>query len=100
MRVIARHMMRPMRAIAGAFVILAVTPVSVAAQAVTDGNARFEAITPSLIRLQYAADGKSEIRRTQATSGRLRSSASFRTYVRGGRRIIRTSRVTLRWRRG
>src|SRR4051794_3142349 len=93
-------MMRPMRAIAGAFVILAVTPVSVAAKAVTDGHARFEVITPSLIRLQYAADGKFETGRTQTTSGRLRSSASFRTDVHGGRRIIRTSRVTLRWRRG
>ena len=65
-----------------------------------DGNARFEVLTPSLIRLEYAADGKFEDRRTQTTAGRLRSSARFRTSVKGGRRIIRTSRITLRWRRG
>jgi hypothetical protein len=70
------------------------------AKPVTDGNARFEVITPTLIRLQYAADRKFADGRTQTTEGRLRRSAGFRTSVKGGRRIIRTSRITLRWRRG
>src|SRR3954469_2328872 len=92
--------MRAMRVIAAAFLILAATPVTAGAKSITDGKARFEVITPSLIRLQYAADGKFDNNRTQTTSGRLRSSARFRTRVRGGRRVIRTSRLTLRWRRG
>src|SRR4051794_33474928 len=92
--------MRAMRVIAAAFLILAATPVTAGAKSITDGKARFEVITPSLIRLQYAADGKFENGRTQTTEGRLRSSGSFRTSVKNGRRIIRTSRLTLRWRRG
>ena len=70
------------------------------AKPITDGKARFEVVTPSLIRLQYAADGAFENGRTQTTEGRLRSSAPFRTSVRGGLRVVRTSRMTLRWRRG
>jgi alpha-glucosidase (family GH31 glycosyl hydrolase) len=89
-----------MRALAGAFLILAIAAPAASAAPVTDGKARFDVITPSLIRLQYAADGKFENGRTQTTEGRLRSSAPFRTSVRGGRRIIRTSRLTVRWRRG
>jgi alpha-glucosidase (family GH31 glycosyl hydrolase) len=97
---IRRNIMPPMRATAGAFLILAIAAPAASAASLTDGKARFEVITPSLIRLQYAADGKFENGRTQTTEGRLRSSGSFRTTVRGGRRIIRTSRMALRWRRG
>ena len=71
-----------------------------ASRAVVDGTARFEVITPSLIRLEYAADGRFEDRRTQTTEGRLPHRARFTTRVRAGHRIIRTSRITLRWRRG
>ena len=67
---------------------------------VVDGNARFEVITPSLVRLEYAADKKFEDGRTQTTDGRLASSARFTTAVKGGERIIRTSRMTLAWKRG
>jgi hypothetical protein len=70
------------------------------ASVVEDGPARFEVVTPSLIRLEYAADRRFEDRRTLTTDGRLRTSPRFRTRVRGGQRIIRTSRLTLRWRRG
>src|SRR5690349_18271938 len=70
------------------------------AKSVTDGNARFEVITPSLIRLQYAPDRRFDTGRTQTTQGRISRSARFRTSVKGGRRIIKTARITLRWRRG
>src|SRR5213079_3090621 len=54
----------------------------------------------SLIRLEYAADGNFENRRTQTTDGRIAGSAPFRTQVKGGRRIIRTAQIAVRWRRG
>jgi alpha-glucosidase (family GH31 glycosyl hydrolase) len=85
---------------AGAFLVLVVAAPTASAASITDGKARFEVITPSLIRLQYAADGKFENGRTQTTEGRLRNSASFRASLKNGRRIIRTRRLTLRWRRG
>ena len=65
-----------------------------------DGNVRFQVITPSLVRMEHAADGRFEDRRTQTTAGRLVRGARFTTSVRGGERIIQTSRMTLRWRRG
>ena len=71
-----------------------------AAAPIVDGNARFEVVTPSLIRLEYAADGRFEDRRTLTTGRRLTSRARFSTAVRGADRIIRTSRIRLRWRRG
>jgi hypothetical protein len=72
-----------------------------AARTITDGSARFEVVTPSLIRLEHAADGRFEDRPTQVTAGRLRAPAPrVRTSVRRGERIISTSRLTLRWKRG
>jgi alpha-glucosidase (family GH31 glycosyl hydrolase) len=68
--------------------------------AVVDGAVRFEVITPSLIRLEHAADRRFEDRRTLTTDGRAHTRPPFTTEVRGGERIIRTSRITLRWRRG
>jgi hypothetical protein len=91
--------MRTRAALVGLLVAALAVPAA-SAKPVSDGNARFEVITPSLIRLRYAADGRFDDGRTQTTEGRLRSSARFRTSVKGGRRIIRTSRITLRWRRG
>ncbi|MEA2438670.1 MAG: hypothetical protein QOH76_94, partial [Thermoleophilaceae bacterium] len=80
---------------------VAIAPVSAASAAtVRDGTARFEVITPSLVRLEIAQDGRFENRRTLTTGGRLRTSPRFATFVRGGDRIIRTSWMTLRWRRG
>jgi len=70
------------------------------AASLTDGKARFTVITPSLIRLQYADDRAFGSGRTQLTDGELRSSARFRTSVSHGKRTIRTSRVTLRWKLG
>src|SRR4051794_18866070 len=92
--------MKAMRVMAAAFSVLAVGASSASAASITDGKARFEIVTPSLIRLQYAADGRFENGRSQTTEGRLRSAPSFRTSVKNGRRIVRTSRLRLRWRRG
>src|SRR4051795_4116991 len=78
----------------------ALMPASASAAPVTDGSARFEVITPTLVRVQVAEDGRFEDGPTQTTEGRLPSRAKFTTTVRGGERIIRTSRLTLRWRRG
>src|SRR4051812_44766476 len=93
-------MRRMRRGTVAVLALVAVGAQPASASSVTDGKARFEVITPSLIRLQYAADGSFEPARTQTTDGRLRSSARLRTSVEGGKRIIRTTRVTLRWRRG
>ena len=71
-----------------------------AAAPIVDGNARFEVVTPSLIRLEFADDGRFEDRRTQTTAGRVARGAPYRTTVAGGDRVVRTSALTLRWRRG
>jgi hypothetical protein len=75
-------------------------PVSAAAAPVTDGRARFEVITPSLIRLEYAPDRRFERRRTLTTAGRMRTRPRFETRISGRHRVISTGRLTLRWRRG
>ena len=67
---------------------------------VVDGATRFELITPSLIRMEYAADGAFEDRSTLTTDGELATSkVPFRTKVKGSTRIIRTNALTLRWQR-
>ncbi len=68
---------------------------------ILDGKARFEVITPSLIRLEFAADGKFEDRPSQTTAGRIASTADFTTRLSADRRfrVIRTAKQTLRWRR-
>jgi alpha-glucosidase (family GH31 glycosyl hydrolase) len=87
--------------IAGGIIGLALMAAPNAAAApVTDGHVRFEVITPSLVRLEYSADGSFEDRRTQTTAGRLRTNPRFTTRVSGGDRIVRTSPMTLRFRRG
>jgi len=73
---------------------------SASAAPVVDGNARFEVVTPSLIRVEFASDRRFEDRRTLTTAARLPTRPRFRTFVRRGTRVIRTSRITLRWRRG
>jgi alpha-glucosidase (family GH31 glycosyl hydrolase) len=84
--------------------LIGALPASAQAQAnapIIDGAARFEVITPSLIRLEYAADGSFEDRSTLTTDGQRASSdpVAFETKVHGNTRIIRTSQLTLRWRR-
>lgn len=88
------------RLIAAIAVALAATQGTAHAASLTDGKARFTVISPSLVRLQFADDGAFDEDRTQVTDGELRSSARFTTRVSHGQRVIRTSRITLRWKRG
>ncbi len=77
------------------------TPAEAATSAVVrDGNARFQVLTPTLIRLEYAADGRFEDRPTLTAVNRRFRVPRFRTSVAGATRIIRTSRLILRYRRG
>jgi hypothetical protein len=84
--------------LAAAAVVLGAAPAGAAP--IVDGTARFEVVTPSLIRFEHAPDGRFEDRRTLTTGGRLVTRPRFTTTVRRGERIIRTSALTLRWRRG
>jgi hypothetical protein len=70
------------------------------ARTIRDGDVRFEVVTPSLIRIERAPYGAFEDRPTQTTVGRLARGARASTRVRGGVRVIRTSRLVLRWTRG
>jgi alpha-glucosidase (family GH31 glycosyl hydrolase) len=67
---------------------------------VRDGGARFEVITPSLIRAEYAEDVRFEDAPTQTTGPRAaRTPPHFTTWARHGWRTIKTSALTLRYRR-
>ncbi|WP_244180982.1 TIM-barrel domain-containing protein [Amycolatopsis pretoriensis] len=65
---------------------------------VRDGYARFEVVTPTLIRLEYAGDGRFENRLTFNAVGRGISPPAFTTDVAGGYREIRTASLVLRYR--
>src|SRR5579875_3097493 len=67
--------------------------------AVVDGHARFEVLSPTLIRLEYSASGHFENRPTMVAVHRPLTTP-FTTSVRHGVRIIRTSALTLRYREG
>src|SRR3954447_8388503 len=76
-------------------------PSHASAAPVVDGAARFEVITPSLVRVEIAEDRRFEDGRTQTTAGRLPvRTTRFTTSVRRRELVIRTARMTLRWRRG
>lgn len=79
-----------------------VTPSATAARpgVVVDGDARFEVITPTLIRLEYAADGRFEDRPTLTVPRTPRAVPAFTSTVVDGWRVIRTDEVVLKWRRG
>jgi hypothetical protein len=65
---------------------------------VRDGRARFEVLTPSLIRMEYAQDRRFENAPTlTATRSRL-PVPRFSTRVSGGWLVIRTRQLTLRYR--
>src|SRR4051794_35947973 len=86
-------------------IVLAAPASSVAAPpdahaAVRDGATRFEVLTPTLIRLEYAADGRLEDRPTFNVPERRTSNTRFRTYVRHGERVIATDALTLSYQRG
>ncbi|MEV7040439.1 TIM-barrel domain-containing protein [Amycolatopsis sp. NPDC051061] len=65
---------------------------------VRDGHARFEVLTPTLIRLEYAGDDRFEVRPTFNAVGRGVAPPTFTTKVAGGYREIRTGSLILRYR--
>src|SRR5947208_15801247 len=72
-----------------------------ASRVVTDGAARFEVLSPTLIRLEYAGDKHFEDAGTFNAIGRDTFAVPrYRTDVENGWRVIRTDRVTLKYRRG
>src|SRR5882757_5200863 len=68
---------------------------------VIDGNARFQVLTPTLIRLEYAGDKSFQDATTFNAVNRAFPETPFTTSVTSdGFREIRTAAVTLRYRQG
>lgn len=67
---------------------------------VVDGPARFSVLTPTLIRLEYADDGAFEDRPTQTVIQRRLPVPDYSTAIEDGDRVIRTEKLTLRYRLG
>jgi Glycosyl hydrolases family 31/Domain of unknown function (DUF5110) len=67
---------------------------------VRDGPTRFQVITPSLIRVEYAEDGRFEDRPTFTVPGRGHVPPPNRTKIKDGILTIKTSRLVLRYRIG
>jgi hypothetical protein len=74
--------------------------VPTASHTVRDGSARFEVLTPTLIRLEYAADGRFEDAATFNVIDRDLPVPRFHTSVNQGYRVIVTDKLTLRYREG
>lgn len=74
--------------------------VGVDAAQVRDGNARFTVITPTLIRMEYAADGQFEDRPTQTVAERPLTDVAFQNRFENGELLIDTGALSLRYRRG
>ena len=86
--------------------LLAVVPIAQADAApaprsqprtVTDGSARFEVLTPTLIRLEYAGDGQFQDGATFNVPSRNFPSTPYTTDVSNGYREIHTASLTLRY---
>jgi hypothetical protein len=75
-------------------------PVSVRSAIVNDGSARFTVLTPTLIRLEYADDGRFEDGPTQTVPSRALTVPPFESAVENGQRVIRTAALTLRYTQG
>lgn len=69
-------------------------------QAVTDGHARFEVLTPTLIRMEYAGDNQFQDAGTFNVPNRNFPGAAYTTDVSGGYLEIHTASVTLRYKEG
>src|SRR4051794_24921769 len=102
----APHRPRALRAVASAALLLcaftmpaaAIAAVKTAA-AVVDGSARFQVLTPTLIRMEYAGDGAFQDATTfNAVDRNLPAPAYTSTVTADGYREIRTSALTLRYR--
>jgi hypothetical protein len=99
-----RHPSRCLAAVLGLVIAGAIapltssTPAHAATNAVTDGNARFEVLTPTLIRTEYAGDGAFTDAVTFNAVNRSFPVPSYTTSVTSdGYREIRTSALTLRY---
>ena len=68
-----------------------------ASNTVIDGNARFQVLTPTLMRLEYAGDGAFQDSATFTAVNRSFPAVPYTTDVSGGYREIVTSAVTLRY---
>jgi hypothetical protein len=75
-------------------------PAAATPAAVRDGHARFEVLSPTLIRLEYAQDDRFEDGPTMTAVNRDFPAPRYQTSVEGGTRVIRTSAMTLRYQRG
>ena len=71
-----------------------------AAQAVVDGSARFQVLSPTLIRMEYAGDGVFQDGTTFNAVNRPTGAPYTTTITTDGYREIRTAALTLRYRRG
>lgn len=67
---------------------------------VVDGCARFQVLSPTLIRLEYADDGRFEDRPTMLAYRRDIAAPSFSQEITGPDLVLRTERVTVSYRRG
>jgi hypothetical protein len=64
------------------------------------GAARFEILTPTLIRLEYAADGQFENRPTMLAFNRVIDPPRYSVQTTGGTLVIRTADITLSYELG
>ncbi len=67
---------------------------------VVDGHARFEVLSPTLIRMEYAGDDRFQDATTFNVVNRSLGATPYTTYLDGGDRVIQTSKVTLRYAEG
>lgn len=69
-------------------------------RSIREGNARFTVISPTLIRMEYAADARFEDGPTQTVAERPKPDTNYETRVENGVRIVRTAALTLHYRIG
>lgn len=74
-------------------------PVADPKAAVTSGNARFTVLTPQLIRMEWAADGKFEDRASLVFINRRLPAPAFDSDLEGEWLVIRTKNLLLRYKR-
>jgi hypothetical protein len=87
--------------VAAVALVVPAVSASAAPAAVVDGNARFQVLSPTLIRMEYAGDGAFEDRLTFNVINRDQPPPSYTTGVSAdGYREIRTGSLFLRYKRG
>ncbi|MBS1272043.1 MAG: Alpha-xylosidase BoGH31A [Candidatus Marinimicrobia bacterium] len=73
-------------------------PVKAPDNDIKEGNARFQVITPMVIRMEYAPDGNFENRQTFFVINRTPQQVDFETSTSDGWRFIETSKISLQYR--